>query len=452
MKKIMITVLVLVFILGIAGAAFAAPVTSFSDVPAKHWAYDAVAKLAKAGLVEGDNGRFSGERKLTRYEMAQVIANAMTKIDQADAAAKASIEKLQAEFATELGSLGVRVAKLEKKPSSFAISGDLRIRYRSNADQSATNLSANTKSRFDTRARVMFADENFAPNLSYYGRLQSLNNTKDQNANSTDNKSVTGALSLDRFEVDWKNADTTVQLGRYVPNLGPSILVWSPGFPIDGINFTQKMGKLTATAGYADLTAAFDNAAGITNSKADTVTAQMASLQYDFVKGTNVSLAYLNSMKPNASVAGSSNGYKFKQLDLTTSVKTGDFTILLEGIKNLHDNLPANAEKNGFYSRLQYKNLNLQQPGSTMLFIDYMKLGNWAVDSSAAMNNLFGCGGNGIGKDGAQGYGGGFATTIAKSCDFAFAAFWLKPYDAARTGAAFTSYKPSFQAWTNFRF
>ena len=452
MKKTLISILTLLFVMVIAGTAFATPMSPFSDVPAKHWAYDAVAKLAKDGLVEGDNGRFAGERILTRYEMAQVIANAMTKIDQADATAKASIEKLQAEFATELSSLGVRVAKLEKKPSSFAISGDVRLRYRSNADQSATNLSTNTKSRFDSRARVMFSDEDFAPNLSYYGRLQSLNNTKNQDANSTLNKSVTGALSLDRFEIDWKNANTTVQLGRYAPNLGPSILVWSPGFPIDGINFIHKTGKLTATAGYADLAAAFDNAAGVTNSKADTVTAQLASMQYDFTKGANVSLAYLNSMRPDASVAGSSNGYMFKQLDLTTSVKTGNFTVLLEGIKNLHANLPTNAEKTGFYSRLQYKNLNLQKPGSTMLFIDYMKLGNWAVDSSAAMNNLFGCGGNGIGRDGAQGYGGGFANTIAKNCDITFAAFWLKPYDAARTGAAFTRYKPSFQAWTNFRF
>ncbi len=46
MKKNLIVALALVFVLGIAGTAFAAA-NPFVDVPAKHWAYDAVSNWPK---------------------------------------------------------------------------------------------------------------------------------------------------------------------------------------------------------------------------------------------------------------------------------------------------------------------------------------------------------------------------------------------------------------------
>ena len=70
MKKSLIITLALVFVLGIAGTAFAAA-NPFVDVPAKHWSYDAVAKLAAAGVIDGYNdGTFRGDKTLTRFEMA----------------------------------------------------------------------------------------------------------------------------------------------------------------------------------------------------------------------------------------------------------------------------------------------------------------------------------------------------------------------------------------------
>ena len=112
MKKSLIVTLALVFILGIAGTAFAAA-NPFVDVPAKHWAYESVSKLAAAGIVDGyGDGTFRGDKTMTRYEMAQIVAKAMAKSDKADAQMKATIDKLAVEFAAELNNLGVRVAKL----------------------------------------------------------------------------------------------------------------------------------------------------------------------------------------------------------------------------------------------------------------------------------------------------------------------------------------------------
>ena len=92
--------------LGVTASAYAA--NPFSDVPANSWAYDAVNKLAAEGIIDGyPNGTFGGDRLMTRYEMAQIVAKAMAK--------GANVDRLAAEFADELDSLGVRVAGLEKK-------------------------------------------------------------------------------------------------------------------------------------------------------------------------------------------------------------------------------------------------------------------------------------------------------------------------------------------------
>ena len=106
--------------MGITASAYAA--NPFSDVPAGHWAYDAVNKLAAEGVVEGyPDGTYGGDRLMTRYEMAQIVAKAMAK--------GVNVDKLAAEFAGELDSLGVRVANLEKKADSVRITGQIRYEY-----------------------------------------------------------------------------------------------------------------------------------------------------------------------------------------------------------------------------------------------------------------------------------------------------------------------------------
>lgn len=98
-----------------AGAsAFAA--NPFSDVSTSDWAYQAVADLSEQGIVEGyPNGTFEGQKNITRYEMAQIIARMMAKEDQYNAEQRATIDKLAAEYADELDSLGVRVSIWKRK-------------------------------------------------------------------------------------------------------------------------------------------------------------------------------------------------------------------------------------------------------------------------------------------------------------------------------------------------
>jgi autotransporter adhesin len=79
--------------------------TDFPDVPKNHWAYEYVVKLAGNGIVEGyPNGKYDGQRHMTRYEMAAIIYRALQKGVAVD-------RRVMAEFKPELERISVdRVA------------------------------------------------------------------------------------------------------------------------------------------------------------------------------------------------------------------------------------------------------------------------------------------------------------------------------------------------------
>ena len=57
----------------------------FPDVPENHWAYEAVSRLAGNDIVPGyPDGEFHGERTMTRYEMAEIIYNALSRGAEAE--------------------------------------------------------------------------------------------------------------------------------------------------------------------------------------------------------------------------------------------------------------------------------------------------------------------------------------------------------------------------------
>lgn len=128
MKKTLVSALTTALVVGAASTTFAAA-NPFSDVPADHWAYDAVSTLAADGVIEGyGDTSFKGDRNITRYEMAQMVAKAMAKTN-VSGNDKALLDKLSAEFADELNNLGVRVAKLERNADKVKFTGMVRYDY-----------------------------------------------------------------------------------------------------------------------------------------------------------------------------------------------------------------------------------------------------------------------------------------------------------------------------------
>ena len=112
-----------------ATCAFAA--NPFVDVPTDSWAYKSVVELADAGVIQGVDGEyFQGQRNITRYEAAEMVAKAMAHMDKATVEQRALINKLADEYADELNNLGVRVSNLENKVGNIKFTGDARLRYR----------------------------------------------------------------------------------------------------------------------------------------------------------------------------------------------------------------------------------------------------------------------------------------------------------------------------------
>ncbi len=171
MKKSL--VLAMAMALGVTVSAHAA--NPFSDVPAGHWAYDSVAKLAAAGVVDGyPDGTFRGDRLMTRYEMAQIVAKAMAK--------GANVDRLAAEFADELDALGVRVSALEKKSDNVKITGEIRGHFVRSKNFKA--FADDTKKEESGLRSRLYVNGSINNNWDYVGRIENqqyfTNNTGDE--------------------------------------------------------------------------------------------------------------------------------------------------------------------------------------------------------------------------------------------------------------------------------
>ena len=173
MKKSL--VLAMAMALGVTASAYAA--NPFSDVPAGHWAYDAVNKLAAEGVVDGyPDGTYGGDKLMTRYEMAQIVAKAMAK--------GANVDKLAAEFADELDSLGVRVANLEKKADNVKITGQIRASYKDvSGDKKDNNMRLRSR---------LFVNGTINDDWTYTGRFHN-----EQYVTGNDDKGAKGEDDLD---------------------------------------------------------------------------------------------------------------------------------------------------------------------------------------------------------------------------------------------------------------
>ncbi|MCS7195294.1 MAG: S-layer homology domain-containing protein, partial [Meiothermus sp.] len=98
----------------------------FSDVPAGHWAKEAVERIAACGLITGfPDGTFRGNQNLTRYQAALIFQRLLNEIQQGGECVRGSgqgglseedltvIRNAVQELAAELAALGVRVSALE---------------------------------------------------------------------------------------------------------------------------------------------------------------------------------------------------------------------------------------------------------------------------------------------------------------------------------------------------
>ena len=218
MKKTLVSALTTALVVGAASTTFAAA-NPFSDVPAGHWAYDAITQLAADGVIEGyGDGTFRGDRQITRYEMAQMIAKAMAK--NPGGVDKALLDKLAAEFSDELNNLGVRVANLEKHADKVKWTGKVEYTYHSfRRDDGTLGALDNGRNKKNVNGYVFRLEPKAEVNdhWTVNARLDSLGDMKSGGTNET-------RLKRGWAQGDYKNFQ--IKLGKFEFYTNEHGLVW----------------------------------------------------------------------------------------------------------------------------------------------------------------------------------------------------------------------------------
>ena len=245
MKKILALAAVAALTAGVS--AYAA--NPFSDVTPDDWAFQAVSDLSAQGVVEGyPDGSFKGERNMTRYELAQIIARLMAKEDQLNAEQQATLDKLAGEYADELANLGVRVANLEKKVGNISWSGDARMQYQhALAEGSRTKHADNWNGRMRINVEGQVNDQ-----VTVNGRFVNEMKFKDDESSNTE---------MDRINVKWTPNDATyVTIGRQGVALDVTGTFWDEDGMYDGVTAGWDNGKVGIDAGYGYVATPWEDA------------------------------------------------------------------------------------------------------------------------------------------------------------------------------------------------
>ena len=356
MKRQTAMALAAVFAMSVAGTALAAPANPFVDVPAKHWAYDSINKLAQAGVISGyGDGTYKGDRTLTRYEVATIVAKAMANSDKADAASKKEIEALKAEFGTELNNLGVRVDNLEKNASKIKFTGEVRERYEWDKNAPTTGANAGDKTDMKTRVRISMT----APidnNVTFKGRLHS---------ESEWGSSTSSEAKIDQAYITGTINGVGYNFGRQPVLLGQKLLSNNTQYN-DGLSLSA--GKDIKVTGFAfkkeEAFSGLKDADG--NAIKDNLNFAAGNIDFKVNKNLNITASYIAD-QDELYYKSAAAGLKY------TGIK--DFTVTGEFGEN--DSYKANA-KNGndasqaWASRIKYKGAT-SQAHSYGLYVSYRK-------------------------------------------------------------------------------
>ena len=346
MKKTLL--LAMTIAMGITASAYAA--NPFSDVPAGHWAYDAVNKLVSEGVVEGyPDGTYGGDRLMTRYEMAQIVAKAMAK--------GANVDKLAAEFAGELDSLGVRVANFEKKSDNVRITGQIRYEYGYRGGDLGSKYGKTAQHRLRSR---IFVNGSINEDWSYTGRFENNQSLKNSSGDDT--------LKFNQAYVNGKIGGAKVIAGKTDHYAGNGFIYDDTAEKIE-LSYGKDV-KLTAYYGIPT-DYGYDKMWGA--SVGGKVGNLSLSAGYDKFQDA---LASIDSYgRDNSAKTGTDNGI----WNLSANYKFGDFTLAatyLDSDIDLRDNSKyKDVDTNGYVVGLNYKGADKNKPGTWGLFANYYDQG-----------------------------------------------------------------------------
>ncbi len=419
MKKSL--VLAMAMALGVTASAYAA--NPFSDVPAGHWAYESISKLAAAGVIEGyGDDTFRGDRLMTRYEMAQIVAKAMAK--------GANLDKLAAEFADELDALNVRVAALEKKSDNVKITGQVRFSMQNNKKVYPAKEVKRSRNRLRTR---LWFDGKVNDNWGYRARLENNEFFHDWSAGK-DNTGEEGT-SFNQAYLTGRLGGVKVTAGRYSEYLGNGN-VYDAKFDGIRINYGKKIrigayyGKPT---GWQDdgspesFGAGSYNAAGDWENGVEMNKAYGVNLGFDLGKKAKLDFEY-NKFKATAVNGFTPAAGGTDDLDIFSANLYGNITNKFGlGLTYLHTNtsnpyfIADGASKNGFVVSADYAGASFTKPGSWGINAKY-----YHAPAASAICHTMNGGAGSLFNVGYKGYSLNVSYTFAKNMMYSLQWYDLK--------------------------
>lgn len=381
MKKKIAAALAATFALGVTTVFANSP---FADVPAKHWSYDAVKKLAQAGIVEGyGDGTFRGQNTITRYEMAIIVANAATKMDKADAEQKAMINKLASEYSAELDKIGARVTAVEKKVDNVKFTGQARLRYSSfsfeNNPGNEPSIKGQYRLRLDGSAKV---DDNTTFDFRFVTRepdRANFSNSTFQDFGSNGQSSGNNN-NFDRIAINTRFGQTSVLVGRQAFFVDTqTAFVDYTALSFDGIKAATKVGKFDITGTYGRFLKDVTKYAGDNQG-----TAVVASPLKDAAANLDVASLTVGSTEGKLSYSlgyyelknFSNNTTPYKWTVVNSNYKFNkNYNLNVEYLTNGGTEIYVGQRKSGYSVQLAIGDTALGKPGAQVAFITYLSKG-----------------------------------------------------------------------------
>lgn len=363
MKKTLVSALTTALVVGAASTTFAAA-NPFADVPADHWAYDAVAQLVQDGIINGyGDGTYVGDQNMSRYEMAQIVAKAMAKSDAADNNNKALIDKLAAEFSDELANLGVRVADLEAKTDNVKWEG--YVRY----DWNTTNFAQGEHRDREENVLKLRLEPTMTINENWTAHARI-----DADFDKDDDGDIKKDIS--RAWTEGQYGKFNVKLGRFGTFSDASHgLVMDDN--ITGAEFTYaptENWKVKATAGRTSVLAE-----GIVKDASGKNQATYWAVEADYANGKwDAGVGYHNVLATHTYQGGDESSFRIADLGVgyafDKNVKlTGDYA------KGSSQNRVKNAANNAYSIQLNYKGADAADAGSWGTYVAYRQMAPFAT-------------------------------------------------------------------------
>ena len=356
----------LVATMAVGATAFAA--NPFVDVPSDSWAYNSVVELANSGIIQGVDGvHFQGERNITRYEAAEIVAKAMAHEDRANAEQRALINRLADEFSDELNNLGVRVSNLEDRVGNVKLTGDARVRYMKQGQTLKNDDSWQFRGRLRANAKINDRAD------AVLGMEYNTNFGYNTAASASASSAGKDHFYVDRAYVNYaldNGHKWNVMVGRYDYELGNNMgLIYGNNF--DGAQLKFADNKMAATVGYGKFKEGTLN---------DSKTAY-GELEGFFGGGSVAGSAvgvYYNDF--NASSGGSAEDAKVwgAYASLNFAKK---FNLNAEAYRVNYDKASV-ADADGFAAKLKYGKAKFDTPKSWDLWVNYINIEDGAADDS----------------------------------------------------------------------